>query len=266
MRTRSSGFWNPLGSIRTTSTDPVILWFDAKGERRSATATSKIKPVALHTNEPCRRPATFAGRRNYQGHYWMSQTGHHVWHESMVEYSALMSIDHSLHIRGVAAQPFCILFPDNSRHFPDFFSLSGDWTQTVWDVRPAAKIDMETREIFLKTREICRSIGWDYQIVTELPLTARFNLELLARYRHTYDRPTDELESEVFGILDRPRSFAELDRLAGASRKWQLRPALYNLMWRRVLSFDLFDGPFSGLTTLCIAEESGVRDEPARIA
>jgi hypothetical protein len=149
--------------------------------------------------------------------------------------------------RRVAAQPFCILFPDNSRHFPDFFSLSGDWTQTVWDVRPAAKIDMETREIFLKTREICRSIGWDYQIVTELPLTARFNLELLARYRHTYDRPTDELESEVFGILE-------------------LRPALYNLMWRRVLSFDLFDGSFSGLTTLCIAEESGVRDEPARIA
>ncbi|WP_104163840.1 TnsA-like heteromeric transposase endonuclease subunit [Cryobacterium sp. N22] len=179
-RKRPDGFKN----VTSISQRDTIAWTDSTGQPRSALVDKGATLLNLHTAQVTRQPVKYQHRRHYEGYYWFADTGKLVWHESMVEYTALMWLDHHHSIRAIAAQPMCIFFADGSRHYADFFAVHADGSQVVYDVRPQERIDESAALQFEKTKNVCVKAGWRYEIFIGVDQVVRHNLEWMAAYRH----------------------------------------------------------------------------------
>jgi len=68
-------------------------WKPANKRQRQAALTPALPGEELYLAEPIRSGAQYAQRRNVHGLYWVSATRTHVWHESLLERTALMRLD-----------------------------------------------------------------------------------------------------------------------------------------------------------------------------
>jgi len=229
---------DPYRNLVNASEGAFIAWTDSTGAVRTSLADKRLLRQGLETARMVRRPVKYKHRRNYEGYYWCAGSGERVWYESMAEYSALMELDHTLRLARVAAQPFCILFGDGTRHYPDYFALHGSGRQFVYDVRPEALVDEKAKIQFAKTREVCEQIGWGYQVLHGVTGVPRHNLEWLAGYRHPYVDPGPQAKAR---ILDEAAEPIPLDQLAAALDSTQpvrFLPGIYHLLWRGDLTHD----------------------------
>lgn len=177
-------------------------------------------------------------RRNYEGYYQCAGSGQPIWYESMTEYTALMGLDHQHRLAGIAAQPFCILFPNGMRHYPDFFAVHESGRQWVYDVRPAELVDEKAAEQFAKTRTVCDQIGWGYEVLDGLTGVPRHNLEWLAAYRHPYIKPDEHLVARILNAASVQKPLAELAVSVGQELPVRSLPGIYHLLWTRQLDYD----------------------------
>jgi len=235
IRKRPDGFRN----VTSVAKRDTIVWTDAQGQPRSAPANKGATKLSLDKALLSRQPAKYQHRRHYEGYYWFSHTGKLVWHESMVEYTALMWLDYQHPIKAIAAQPMCIFFADGSRHYPDFFAVHADGSQVLYDVRPLERIDESAALQFEKTKQLCAKTGWRYEVLTGLERVVRHNLEWMAAYRHQRCSPDDVLSERILAFLDEARPFADVLRLLDLKTPARYLPQLYHMMWSRHICFDM---------------------------
>ncbi|TFB47265.1 TnsA-like heteromeric transposase endonuclease subunit [Cryobacterium tagatosivorans] len=234
-RKRPDGFKN----VTTIAKRDVLVWTDATGKPRHATADKGATKLNLHTARLSRQAAKYQHRRHYEGYYWFARTGKHVWYESMTEYTALMWLDYQHPVRAIAAQPMCIFFADGTRHYPDFFSVHDDGSQVLYDVRPLERIDEKAAVQFGKTRELCKKTGWRYEVFAGVHQVVRHNLEWLAAYRHQRCSPDGVLSERVLSFLTEARPLADVLRLLDLKSPARYLPQLYHMMWTRHICFDI---------------------------
>lgn len=238
MKKNKRGTADPYRNLVNASDGTVIAWTDVNGATRTSVADPRCLRLGIETARVARRPANYQHRRNYEGYYWCSGSGQSTWYESMTEYSALMELDHTLHLAKVAAQPMCMLFADGTRHYPDYFALHESGRQFLYDVRPEALVDERARIQFAKTQEVCEKIGWGYRILHGATGVPRHNLEFLAGYRHPYVNPSLEVRDRILAAASEP---LPLDRLAASldpTHPVRILPGIYHLLWRRDLTYS----------------------------
>lgn len=225
------------GAINTGAV-AAVAWTGSDGHVHTSVADGRCCNVDFSDVQRSRRPADYRHRRNYEGYYWCSGTGDRIWYESMVEYSALMDLDHRCHLTAVTAQPFCILFPDGTRHYPDFLTVHSSGQRILYDVRPVERIDDRALEQFAKTESLCSAIGWGYHVHPGVLGVPRHNLEWLAGYRHPVAAPSDSERALILRLAASPIALSALAESVSAEVPSRAMPWIYHLMWKQLLIYD----------------------------
>jgi TnsA-like endonuclease N terminal len=184
------------------------------------------------------------GVRSFAGWWWLASTGRHVGYESFTERDQLMLLDFDPDVTGVAAQPLCLCWRDESgrarRHVPDFFARLRDGRGVVIDVRPDDRIPERDAEVFAVTARACALAGWGFRRVGEADRVLAANVRWLSRYRH----PRCSDGEVAVGLMEAFAAGAPLfDGAASAGDRLRVLPVLFHLMWRGGLEADLAGGP-----------------------
>lgn len=214
-----------------------VQWTTPAGPQ-SAPASKELLNQSLYKARQFRVGNRYPRKRSWQGWYWFASTGAHVWHESMLERTALQRLDFTGAVVAIAAQPMQLTFPDGTRHVPDFLALLRTGRQLLVDVKPEDKLERAAAQ-FEATRTLAAHVGWQYRVMSELPMAAKRNLEYLAAFRHPRIRPTDVAVAGLLAQLPSPCTVAEAAALLGDGSVPIGKPALHHLLWARVLTCDL---------------------------
>lgn len=153
-------------TTEATATNLAVWKRDDKEKR--APLDARLLSAELYLAEPVRKGVAYPRQRNYHGYYWMASTGAHVWHESLHERDWLMWLDFAGDTVAVASQPMKLTGSDGVIRYPDFLALDARGVQTVYDVKPAARITTKVHTQFEWTRDLCQDIGWDYRVLAGL--------------------------------------------------------------------------------------------------
>jgi hypothetical protein len=195
--------------------------------------------VAFEHGRPVRSIPSYRGQRNFPGLYFAACSGRHVGFESWLERDEAMALDFDPQVVAFAAQPFRLRWPDRSggrRHTPDFFARRVDGVGVVIDCRPADRIGPGDREVFAATELVCRSVGWEFRLVTGHDPVWLGNVRWLAGYRQARFR-REPVASALIAAFAQP---APLAATAGAvGDPIAVLPVAYHLLWSAALSTDL---------------------------
>lgn len=199
--------------------------------------SADVLEVAFESVDRVRTPKSWKHKKNYTGQYWAATTGGHVWFESLYERVALMQLDRDRQVAAISSQPMWIYWSGTARrHAPDFFVRFRDGSAAVVDVKPLALIQPDDIEAFDWTSILCKDLGWDYFVVSDISESEGRNLRFLSGYR--YDRWRDSAAVEIVhshaGESTRLSEWASL--LASVSP--QPLGAVYSALWWRDLLFD----------------------------
>ncbi len=235
------------------------------GTNRSRPLTSSLLSEELYDAAPIRKGNAYPRQRNYHGYFWMSTTGRHVWHESLLERQCLMWLDHTADLRAVASQPAKFIAANGDVHYPDLLVLDARGIQTMYDVKPSSRINAKARAQFEWTRRVCVNVGWDYEVLTELPHQYGVNLNWLANFRHPGYRPDSEDVSDLLAQLEDGSTIDDAVRLLEAESTPTARSRVFHLLWNRTLQCDM-NSRMSGTTPISIRPTTASREEFPRAA
>lgn len=218
----------------------LVWWLDEDGRERLERATSDLRGESFHLARMARNPRAYPGMKNRHGRYWFASADRHVWHESLFEATALMSLDFEGDVRSIAPQPMKLIFGSGAEHFPDFFALLQTGEQVLFDVRPRKLITKAIRTQFDSTASVCEAVGWTYRIIKAFDPIETANLQWIAGYRHPRCRPDEQTGRRLLEGFENPRPlWAGAAALAGSDKPLQsLLPPIYHLMWSRSLNFE----------------------------
>lgn len=216
-----------------------IEWLDASQRRHSIRAYDPVAAGAVLPGNRTRRPGKGVGQQTFQGHYWCAGSGAHVFHESMLEFTSMMLIDHMHDIVTLAAQPMLLTFEDGTVHYPDFFAVLVGNERLLMDAHSESLTTVEDRHKFELTRQMCERLGWRYVLITDLSTVVSWNLEFLARYHHPRFAPTAKLTRKILDLAATNTTFGGLMNALRTSKPGEHVPALIHMFWKRHLSFDL---------------------------
>jgi hypothetical protein len=226
-----------------------IEWKGDDGLVHSVRATT---PSSVEFIEPAflaRIPPKFKGQSNYHGTYWFAGIGGTVYHESMTEFTALMWLDHQHEIVEIAPQPMLITFADGRAHYPDFFATHANGRRGLVDVHLKSMTTQAHVESFAATARLCARLGWDYEVIDALEDIPRWNLEWISRYHHPRYDPEVKVRRRILSKVARRPMFGTLRDELRTEKAGEHMPAIYHLMWRREITFDL-SRRFTDLTVL----------------
>lgn len=226
----------------------------------SAPLDSGLLSLELYDTDPIRIGNAYPHQRNYHGYYWMAATGKHVWHESLLERSSLMWLDHTAEIVAISSQPMLLVNGDGVWHYPDFIALDARGTQTVYDVKPYGRLNAKALEQFEWTREVCKTVGWDYRILTELPHQHHVNLTWLAQFRQPGHHPGADAEDELLADLHPDSTVGDAINLMTAKSTPHARSNVFHLLWTGALTIDM-NTRLSNSTPLTITSSASIRQE-----
>lgn len=231
---------NEPATDQTSTPFSSVRWGKLDADDLPLAADKNLLDQALYLNAPCREGNRYPRQLNYHGQYFFTGTGKHVWFESLLESRMLMHLDREFDIVAIASQPMEITFADGSVHFPDFIALHSNGRQVVYDVKPLERIDEKVTEQFDKTRALCKTVGWGYEVLTGLPDQVQTNLTWLSYFKHPGFHPGPDA---VRRIEDRLATSAlTVGEAASALDIGSLaegRSALYHLAWSRLVTFDM---------------------------
>lgn len=165
-----------------------------------------------------------------------------------------MLLDFDPSVAAVSSQPFWLHWHDGRRrrrHAPDFFARLADGTGVVIDVRADDRIEPGDAEAFAFTAEACRSAGWEFRRVGEIDPVLTANVRWLSRYRHPRCAGPEAASDALRRVFTCPGPL--LSGAEAAGDRLAVLPALFHLMWRRVLAADLASGPLGPETSVWLA-------------
>ena len=227
--------------------DSVILWRNRNNKDFSAIAGPELLDQELYLTAPFRIGHQYPKRRNYTGEHWFSNTGTHVWYESLFERQSMLWLDFTCDIVAIATQPMRMNFANGRHHFPDIIALHADSRQVVYDVRPASLITAKTQAQFDETAKVCRQVGWDYEIISSFGSMAQGNLSWLSNFRQTHYAPPAEARSRLLAALGSPLPLSVAAASMAADRPTASAGWLYHLAWVGEVALDL-SAPISNAT------------------
>ena len=225
---------------------PAALWPQVNGgvevEFNSSGGSSRLPlaecaAVAFELDcSPVRGFPAFRGQGNYPGLWWFSTTREHVGYESWSERDHLIALDADPAVVGVASQPFRLHWGDGRHHVPDYFVRLSDGTATVLDVRADDRISDADAELFDRSEQACRSLGWAYRRAGVADPVVTANLRWLSGYRHPrVYRPA--VAAALEAVFDSARPLMTGVRPVGEAI--MVLPVLFHLLWPRRLGVDL---------------------------
>lgn len=232
------------------SGNALIRWKPTADKTTEASADRVLLSRHLYLAEPFRKPKSYPRQRNYFGLYYFSQTGAHIWHESLNEANMMMYLDHVESISEIASQPMQMVFADGGRHVPDLLALHNNHRQVLYDIKPANRISSQALEQFAKTKAVCDTIGWGYEVLPGLPDQVQTNLTWISYFKHPLFRPDTEATSRLLMLIGNGAS--AFDDAAATLHPDALhlgRSALFNLLWQRTVRADL-TRPIDGATPI----------------
>ncbi len=193
--------------------------------------------MQLFNAQPAREFVSYPKNPHHSGEYFFAQTGQMVAYEVMFEYTAYMWLDYSTPVRAIAAQPMYMGFGNGLGHYPDALYVHGDGDQVVYNVKPSERMDADVEAQFAACRAVCAEVGWRFEVFDGLPPIVVFNLEFLARYRHSRNAPTARIHRYIVTMAAHGALVREF---IAAARKTDayLMPALWHLAWKREIRFD----------------------------
>lgn len=236
----------PLDSSALPAT---VQWRAPDGTAKSQKADSSLLDANLQFARPIRTGNRYPRQRNYHGKYFFSQTLTHVWHESLLEASVLTWLDMRSSIEAITSQPMTIEFADGRVHTPDFFALHSDRRQVVYDVKPKKFLTDEVLNQFAKTRELCHSVGWGYEVHTGFTDQMLVNLNWFAAFKHPGYHPGTVATSKLLAAMSTPMTVRNAARAIDLGTLAAGRAAVYHLSWIQALTVDLTQ-PISDNTVL----------------
>lgn len=216
----------------------VLLWRESKAKGAGVVLDKRRSDIDPSTFPLCRRGYNYRHRRNYEGWYPFISTGDFLWYESMEELRCLVLLEHTEEIVSISTQPFCLSFSDNTRHYPDAFAVGRSGVGTVYDVKPFDRISAASREQFAKTTELCGRQGWRHVVLHGVAGFEWKNLEWLACFRSEDMHPVPEVEVELLGYLQKPRTLVEAATQSDPALPALRMPAIYHLMFRQAICYD----------------------------
>jgi hypothetical protein len=217
----------------------AVVWTDPLSNKFEELADENLLDRELYLAQRSRVGNNYRGRRNYNGLHWFSNTGAHIWYESMMERSALLWLDFHHDIVAIASQPMLMHFPDGSRHYPDFLALHANGRQVVYNVKPARFFTDKVRAQFENAAQLCKTVGWRHEVISDFDPTVINNLEWLSHFRQNHYAPTTQMRDEFLASLTTPTTVSRAAELL-TSAAWTARlAALYHLAWYGYVTLDL---------------------------
>lgn len=212
-----------------------VSWKAADGSSHSAIATSRLLDNELYLARKMRTGNRYPKQRNYHGHNWFGNTQQQIWFESLFERHPLLWLDHTRDIVAIACQPMTMTFGDGSEHTPDFVALHSNHSQVVYDVKPSRLIPKAQAQ-FDKTAELCRTVGWGYEVLSDLSRQLDINLDWIASFRQPRFAASPDETQLLLHALRTPLPLGEAAALLPALTG---KPAIYHLVWMGQLHLDL---------------------------
>ena len=221
------------------------VFVDSLGEPRSC-PLDELARVQVERVQPVRDFFSWPGQRTFQGWWWSATTRSLLAFESLLEREALMACDFDPRVRGIAVQPFALLWPRRSSvgrsHVPDLFLRLADGTGVVVDVRPEERIDEYASAQFDATRQACEEAGWAYRVHTGLSQPRLGTLTFLSGYRSSRYAPSARTSAALLEAFATPLQLQVGAKMAGSQSETPLEVMLvacYHLLWEQQLRVDL---------------------------
>lgn len=213
-----------------------ISWRDQRGRRHDRRA-DEFDRTALIGATQIRRGPYVRHRGSYQGQYACAQTLQHVWYESLLEMRTMRFLDLRDDIWTMISQPLQLQIPDASTHVPDILvgRTNGSWL--LVDVKHRAGIE-RSAHVFNETARICRTIGIDYEVHTDLEPAVDQNATWLRGFAHERFEPSTELRQTITELAAQPIRFDDLISRSGHP-SYAVSPHVFWLMFHRQLRFDI---------------------------
>jgi len=229
----------PKGELALSSrrTSTVVTWIDEFDQVQRRRANPSLLTARIYLARQSREKTW--KRQNeptHQGYYWFGQLERHVWYETMSEYLGLMFLDQSRTVRAISAQPMLLSFGNGRSHYPDYFVLGGRGDQIMFNVHRADKVAEDPSQ-FEAALDVCRRIGWSFELFTGLSEVHRANLEWFSCYRHPDYRPSRKQAAGILRVAERGPTFADLLRRFPMDESRTVAH-VYNMIWCRQLAFD----------------------------
>lgn len=219
----------------------------------------------LYTADPIREGSAYPRQRNYHSHYWMAAVDQHVWHESLLERDCLMWLDFAHDVVAIASQPMRLTGSDGVHRYPDFITLDADGRQTVFDVKPMARINAKVREQFDWTRAVCEQVGWGYRILTDPPSQFKVNLTWLSQFRHPGHHPGADVTDEVLAAAQPDWTIHDAVRAMPAPSTARARSHVFHLIWTGDFNCDMHQR-LSERTPLTTGDSPARKEYPHALA
>lgn len=226
-------------TVPPVSRDSLIEWLDIESVTQSAIASPSLLDKELYRALAFRKGNHYPRQKNYHGFYYFAQTGHHVWHESLVEASVLSFLDLHEEIVAISSQPMKIIFPNGKVHYPDFLALHADQRQVVYDVKPSSRMTEEVVAQFKLTAAVCAQVGWDYQVQSDLPKQVMINISWIGAFRHHGYNPGLAATTQLLSAMGAGFTLGDAVHAIGIPSLPQARSAVYHLIATRLLRIDL---------------------------
>lgn len=239
-----------LQSLPKNLTDSTRILHRVDGTVRNDSVSADVALLPTERALPIRRFFSWPGKRNYDGSWWSSTVRAHVLFESLLEREYLLAADFDPRVVGIAAQPVALLWPrgtsGHKHHFPDYFVRLQNGDGRLVDVRHPKHVAKGAAQ-FAMTRDVCREIGWDYEVFTGLTATYLANLRWLAGYRTDRCVPSDVTAAAIGEHFASPVSMGlgvyRASSSTGVPKDTVLANVLH-LLWYRQLSTNL-EAPLS---------------------
>ena len=216
-----------------------VHWITHEGQLLKAPASPALLDKNLFEAGRIRGGNHDPRQRNYHGMYYFSQTGKHVWHESLLEAKSLTGLDLYANIDAIASQPCRIEFADGTTHFPDYLALHTGGHQVLYDVKPESRITDPVIDQFARTLALCDRVGWGYSILTELSPQEQLNVTYVSYFKHPQFHPGPEAVARLLDELDQPKSFLDAARALHGETLPDARASLLHLIWQGTVQTDL---------------------------
>lgn len=226
---------NPANRSKPTT----LSWLDKTGAEHTAIAGPSRLSDALYFASPYRKAHQYPKRRHYTGEHWFSNTGTHVWYESLFERQAMLWLDFSHTIVAISSQPMQMLLGNGTKHVPDLIALHSSHRQVVYDIKPPELVTADAREQFKETARVCQAVGWGYEVLSSFEPVTRRNLNWLSNFRQNRFAPPAEARARLMDALVGPLALEQAAAAMKAEVPNVAKAWLYHLVWLGQVRLDL---------------------------
>ncbi|WP_182495850.1 TnsA-like heteromeric transposase endonuclease subunit [Nesterenkonia jeotgali] len=193
---------------------------------------------------PVRIPPSFRRQRSYPGLFWASTHRRMLVYESLLELDRLWLADFDPTVERIATQPFEVRSGnglDAFKHVPDIMLVEADNTVTVIDVKPEGFISKPAvKAQFDRTRSLCRTKGWNYEVFTGGDPVELRNVRALAIGRHRERIPPEHVQEARVALLSRSVALGDaIARRPASCEENMWRVAVLSCIWFGEVEADL---------------------------